>query len=420
MDNLTLNEIEKCYIEFLYKLKFFYEDFHKRVNTHTNIRLPEGVGYIINPKLIETIKSIFCYDKMKQFFIRGSKINDIIISFPNHLIQEIKQSNHEILKNEELFNLNIQKHGKIELKYFTNCIILDSTLISCLHKDVYIYNKIQKAKISYVISNNKLILKYEFVINIGILNNYIFIPEILLLCTGKENLEYIFNSIIYKPIDNIINQTKILENNIGKYKGHNIIVFLNTNYIPKNPFIENNNVQNNHKEHLDIKNNFPNTKNDIKNMGGWMSSNKMQFQNNLKMNPSLQFNQNINSYNLTNYPQYNQANIKNGEQWNFHNSVNNFKNVNNLKDDKSIDILNKKKQIENLICMYIDLQKTNIKINQPFNNSSFEKYYIINLDWYNNYLQNKQMYHYHLFNNNMINSKINSIIYNCFKLSNIR
>ena len=66
MDNLTLNEIEKCYIEFLYKLKFFYEDFHKRVNTHTNIRLPEGVGYIINPKLIETIKSIYCYDKMKQ------------------------------------------------------------------------------------------------------------------------------------------------------------------------------------------------------------------------------------------------------------------------------------------------------------------------------------------------------------------
>ena len=89
-----------------------------------------------------------------------------------------------------------------------------------------------------MIANNKIILSYEFNINIGILdNNYIYIPEIIMLCTGEENLKETIDAIKNSSIENIINKTNIMENNIGKYKGTNIILFLNENYIPNN-FIE--------------------------------------------------------------------------------------------------------------------------------------------------------------------------------------
>ena len=152
MDNLALSEIEKSHIEFLYKLVFFYEDFHKKINANKSIKLSEGVGYIVNPKLIEAFKQIYKYDKIKQYFKKGDKINDIINTFPKHLIQEIKQQNKAILKNEDLFNISFQKHDKNELKYFTNCTILDSSLISYLQKDMYIYNTLQKIKVSYMIA----------------------------------------------------------------------------------------------------------------------------------------------------------------------------------------------------------------------------------------------------------------------------
>jgi len=79
--------------------------------------------------------------------------------------------------------------------------------------------------------------------------------------------------------------------------------------------------------------------------------------------------------------------------------------------------LKKKKQMDNLIYLYIDIKKINYKINLPLNNNSeFEKYYLINLNWFNNYIKNKQMNY--LFNNNIINSKLNSIITNNYTLSN--
>ena len=86
-------------------------------------------------------------------------------------------------------------------------------------------------------------------------------------------------------------------------------------------------------------------------------------------------------------------------------------------EEKNQEILKKKIQIEKLIYIIIDLKKTSLKINQPLNKNSFyEKYYLINLDWYNEYLKNSQMNT--LFSNNKLYSKIHMAVNKDLNLSN--
>ena len=57
-----------------------------------------------------------------------------------------------------------------------------------------------------------------------------------------------------------------------------------------------------------------------------------------------------------------------------------------LEEQKMKEMMKKKNQIEKLIYIMIDLQKTNIKINLSLDkNTYYEKYYLINSDWFNEF-----------------------------------
>ena len=216
----SINDIVKCHINFLYKLHFFNQDFHNKINGNTNIKSNDEILYIINPNLIRTMKSIYFYNEIKQFFTKEKQINDIIALFPNDLINKIKNQNKDILKDEKLFNIHTVQFGDLDLKYYKDISLLNDNTISYLKQDQNLFNKLNSSrKITSVFSQKKLILIYEDVIHIGILDyNHIFIPEILILCTGKDNLKTISEEIKYNSIENFKNQTTI----VGKKLGYDI------------------------------------------------------------------------------------------------------------------------------------------------------------------------------------------------------
>ena len=88
-----------------------------------------------------------------------------------------------------------------------------------------------------------------------------------------------------------------------------------------------------------------------------------------------------------------------------------------LEEQKMKEIMEKKNQIEKLIYLMIDLEKTNIKINLSLDkNTYYEKYYLINSDWFNEFSKNSQMNI--LCNNNIIFNSIKAAAYNNFNMSN--
>jgi hypothetical protein len=116
---------------------------------------------------------------------------------------------------------------------------LDQYYDKILLKNNYFTDKTEVEKIFYFIMNKKIILAYGFVIYIGILlKNNIFESEIFIHCYDKENFNSIMNDLKSFPIESFSNQVNIEQKNIGKYKGNNIVVFINQNYIPKKNFAE--------------------------------------------------------------------------------------------------------------------------------------------------------------------------------------
>ena len=93
----------------------------------------------------------------------------------------------------------------------------------------------------------------------------------------------------------------------------------------------------------------------------------------------------------------------------FQNSENTNGKLNDENDKDYIEVLQKKKEIDNLIYIMIDIEITNNKLNYPLNRASEEeRYYQINLDWFNKYLENRQIQS--LFNNNIIIETIKAVL----------
>ena len=88
-----------------------------------------------------------------------------------------------------------------------------------------------------------------------------------------------------------------------------------------------------------------------------------------------------------------------------------------LEEQKMKEMMKKKNQIEKLIYLMIDLEKTNIKINLSLNkNTYYEKYYLINSGWFNEFSEDSQMNT--LFSNNIIFKSIKAAANNNFNMSN--
>ena len=399
-------------MEFLFKLNQYFQELNKEINDNYSKTSTEE-GYIINYKLIQTLKKFYYYDEIKYLFERANSINDIIISLPKEYIPKVQKQNEDILKKKELYFPEIAKYGKLEIKYFINGSILKSKLLKYLGKDFYPHNKLERSKVLYAISNQKLIITYEMVINIGkLFSDNIFISEILILCSGEESLNSIFNEVKVNKIDNFINQVNILEKNIGKYKGSNIVVFINEKYIPKKP-IKNEFINNNHLLQKDFNNNSSSQNHNITNDS---SQNQNMTSNQIKQeNLSQQyFEQNLSSQkqdiSINQDGIYQKKSINKVKRANDRRSETNWHQTSKEDDDKVfLDKIQQKKEINNLLYIMIDLEITNIKINNPLNKKSKEeKYYQINLDWFYKYLENRNIQN--LFNNQIIIEKIKEIV----------
>ena len=269
------------------------------------------------------------------------------------------------------------------------------------------------SKISYLIANKKVIILYGMMINIGIFDsNNIFNSEILIRCTGEQTLNSTLNELKAINIENLLSQVNILKNNIGKYKGNNTVVFINENYIPKKQNDEKNKLlidsnqqgQNKNGEGYNKKNSkiITNQNNIVSpafNQNYSANNNSLQ-KNNVGLNQTNQGNQNyINSQNSNNSHQA-QINMMNtSEQGNkgtkikkttSQNTENNNGKLNDENDNDYIEVLQKRKEIINLIYIMIDIEITNNKMNYPLHKASEEeRYYQINLDWFNKYLENR-------------------------------
>ena len=433
---IELDKTKKIHIKFLYRLYIFYQDFNNRINKHQNLKTLDEEGYIINSNLIKTFEAFYYIDQIKDVFTKGNNFNDIMDILPKEYIQNVQRQNEEISTKEDLFYPNTKKYKNLEIKYFINSMILDSNVIKYLYKDKNFDHKLDHSKITYAIAKGKIIVKYENVINIGIVDiNNIYNPEILIYCSGPQELTSTFNGVKANTIENFITQIKMTAKNIGKYKENNIVVFINETYIPKTSKLE------------DTNNPFP-----YKNYHGSNNNGNLEVLNNSKMNDNfgVTLNQNGNelkgiyppdntfeNYTSNNNDLYeNNSNIN--QRQNIDNNMyimqrnqfiydenqnnqdidnNNYNKEKAKNEEEEIEIIKKKKKIDNLLYVMIDLQKTNIKINRALNsNSEKEKYYLINVYWFYDYLKNMQLIDIH--DNKIINQKINSIIMKHFNSSN--
>ena len=434
-----LNETKKCHIEFLSKLDDFYDDFHNKINGSYNIKQStfEKEGYIINPKLIEELKNFYYYDQIKNKFKKGKKINEIINTLQKEYLEIINGVNDDILRKDELFHIYMAKYGKLDIKYFLNCTIISSDICNILFKDTYIYDKLKHFKINYITTKQKLILIYEIIINIGKLNqNNIFIPEILILCTGYGNLKSILEDIKLCTLDKFISHINIIEKNIGKYKGNNVVVFLNKQYIPQNNQIQNMIQPNNNQQKMQQNNEINQSIRTNQNINNNSVKPNMKDTNskiNNTKDGSISNNQDIHidrSHNVkikdeNKKEEQNMVNIEGSMEMINQFQQQNQKVKNKIKSDEinnknQNELLSKKRiKIDYFIEIMIDLEKSNIKINRSLNNSSDSgKYYIINLEWFIQYMKYTGMIN--IYNNNIIKTKIETLVKNALDVSNIQ
>ena len=202
----------KDYIEIL--IRFFIYQKEKTTEENqcfsgTKEQNKESV-YLINSKLIEKIKELFEYEKIKEFIIQqmslekiNSKSDDkcfenIISKIPNECFKkligrDLKTIEEEIIKDIKI-NFEISKimleEKLINIKYFSDFLIVNSMINNKL---MNLQNNLPEIKADlYYIGNNKLLLSFPNQIScdeIGIINEQnLFIPEYILYYT-KNNVE---------------------------------------------------------------------------------------------------------------------------------------------------------------------------------------------------------------------------------------
>ena len=389
---------------------------------------------MINEKLIEKYKTFYKYDSLKEHLIKEDKIslikkykdlyefipekemdkmvNELIQSIPKDYINYYKNKSIDELNTYELFStISRKKEENIEFIYFDKSILINESLGQLLLKsNENNKNNILKSKINYLYQNKQLYIIYKNFINIGILNDNIFKPEIIINNSSNETPENIINKIesykyIYKGEINMIGD------NVGKFNNLNtFILFLNKN----NNVLKN--IINSYKTNTFPTNNPQNILRNsqdiyIKNINNsTLFFKKEDFD---KYNQSNLFfkKKSLDKYNKSNQNYFfekklgqdNSIKMTNAEQ---------KKELTNVQDN-SIKIINKqqKKELINVISVLIDLEKIKTKMSCPLNqNKNYsEIYYILNYEWFKKYidLNNITEVFNFLLNNNMVQDIIN-------------
>jgi len=207
-------------IKFLTGFYLFNKDIkNKIIESNCNKREYEK-GYLINEKLFKIYSKFYDYNKLKDILNNDNKIkleidrnknlsneeniekisNELIKIIPKDLKEEyINGFNefNELLKNNELYSAKLKRYNHMEFLFFDNCILVKENLIKLISiDDPEIQKGTNNSKVHFLISDKKIIINYNFILNAGFIDEYsIFNPEIIFLCSGDESLKTIKNDI---------------------------------------------------------------------------------------------------------------------------------------------------------------------------------------------------------------------------------
>jgi len=195
---------------------------------------------MINEKLFRIYSKFYGYNKLKDILNNGNKIklsidrnknlfNDeniekisygLIKNISNDLKEKyinIFNEFNELLKNSELYSATLKRYNHMEFLFFDSCILVKENLIKLISiDDPEIQKRINNSKVEFLISDKKIIINYNLILNVGFIDeNCIFIPEIIFLCSDEESLETIKNDIKILGYNFILKKIKIKEKNVA-------------------------------------------------------------------------------------------------------------------------------------------------------------------------------------------------------------
>ena len=428
---IQLDEYNKNYVEFLIRLTNFEKKISTKIKYSSKFDVVYEQGYIINNKLIEIYKNwynkdqlihllnydsshiaIFIKYKNNYDYIGEAKINIFLKETMNYIpkvyIKERQEKNNSLfkeeLKNDKLYTPEIKYHR--DYFYFLNCTILNENLVKYLLYNIQGTNlekKLKEHKITFKIIQYKMFIKYNLHIYIGNIDDKnIFHTEIIIIGTDEKETISIFNELNTKTIEDFINLTKRIDENvhdIGKYNNtNNLVIIINDNYlIPKRDIPKNETISST-RENFGIQGNTSAQK-----INKDSNNNNSILPNNI--NSSMNFNNNSNEVSLKKSAQKldedNQQKEKTGSN-----------------KGPRIEKYTLNKEIENLLNIIIDMKKIKGGINSQLNEKSELKHYFsLNYDWLKNYLEVTNLNK--IYNNEYINNSVNQMINSKNKISNL-
>ena len=400
---LKLNQQIINNIKFLTGFYLFNKDIKNQIIESNSSHKGYEKGYMINEKLFKIYLKFYDYNKLKDFLTKYDKIklsidksknllhDENIEKISSELIKNISKDLkekyingfnefNELLKNNELYSATLKRYNQMEFLFFDSCILVKENLIKLISiDDPEIQNKINNSKIEFVITDKKIIINYNFILNIGLIDeNYIFNPEIIFLCSGEESLKTIKNDIKISGYKNALKKVKIKEKNVATYNSNNSILVLFIN------------------EKLITSENNPSTKN---------VNNETFNPINPKTNIKPKGNQNLISKETSKHDRTKSSEklkINNGNNSNRYGSIGSA----TPHEDKKLSSTTK-----NMLLVLIDSEKIKKKTNFPLsaNNNKLNKYYLLNLEWFLYYIKfyNLDNLYNHLINNKIIENIIN-------------
>ena len=255
---LKLNQQIINNIKFLTGFYLFNKDIKNQIIESNSSHKGYEKGYMINEKLFKIYLKFYDYNKLKDFLTKYDKIklsidknknllhDENIEKISSELIKNISKDLkekyingfnefNELLKNNELYSATLKRYNHMEFLFFDSCILVKENLMKLISiDDPEIQNKINNSKIEFVITDKKIIINYNFILNIGLIDeNYIFNPEIIFLCSGEESLKTIKNDIKISGYKNALKKVKIKEKNVATYNSNNsiLVLFINEKLI---------------------------------------------------------------------------------------------------------------------------------------------------------------------------------------------
>ena len=365
-------------------------------------------GYMINEKLLKIYSKFYDYNKLKDILNNNNNTklaidknknlsndeniekisNELIETIPKDLKEKyINGFNefNELLKNNELYSATLKRYNHLEFLFFDSCILVKENLIKLISiDDPEIQKKINNSKIEFVITDKKIIIQLNLILNVGFIDeNYIFNPEIIFYCCGDESLKTIKNDIKISGYNNVLKKVKIKDKNIATYNNNNsiLVLFINEKLITEEYIPSNKNTNNGSINPI-------NPKTNIKPKGNQNQVSKETSKDNRTKSSE-------------------KVKINNGGNSNRYRSV-------TPHEDKKLS-----STTENILLALIDLEKIKKKTNLPLNannNNKLDKYYLLNLDWFLYYIK---LYNLDNLYNHLINNKIlENIVKNDNTLSN--